>query len=215
VYPALKRLIPHERFICGIATVKSTIVTHVVNVGFPTGYVDRQIGRDGNIKSPLVRYWLSQKVHAPVHFDDHHTMILRTPADWAWRDVLVRHRIRNLAAHGQLDMSGMVTSYFCFADHQLESKQLGRLLKLVIPHLHVAVGHSRLFSPEHDNSTLSLRERDVLELVSIGKTNNEIATILGISAWTVKMHVRNFMSKLDVSTRGHAVAKAMQCGLVN
>jgi DNA-binding CsgD family transcriptional regulator len=215
VYPALKRLIPHERFICGIATVKSTTVTQVINVGFPAGYVNQQVGRDGSVRSPLIRYWLSQKVHAPVHFDDRHTMILRTPADWAWRDVLTRHRIQNLAAHGQLDVSGMAMSYFCFGDHELPSQQLDTLLRLVVPHLHIAVSHSRLFSPARDSSMLSLREQDVLKLVCKGKTNNEIAAILGISAWTVKIHVRNFMCKLDVSTRGHAVAKAMQYGLVS
>ena len=40
------------------------------------------------------------------------------------------------------------------------------------------------------------------------------ATILGISPWTVKVHVRNFMAKLNVSTRGHAAAMAMKNGLV-
>ncbi|MFS2026966.1 response regulator transcription factor [Massilia sp. CT11-137] len=59
------------------------------------------------------------------------------------------------------------------------------------------------------------RAREVLQLVCVGKTNAAIGAILGISPWTVKVHVRNFMAKLNVSTRGHAAAMAMKNGLVS
>jgi len=42
----------------------------------------------------------------------------------------------------------------------------------------------------------------------------QMRQILGISPWTVKVHVRNFMAKLNVSTRGRAAAMAMKNGLV-
>jgi DNA-binding NarL/FixJ family response regulator len=47
---------------------------------------------------------------------------------------------------------------------------------------------------------LTLREQQVLQLVSEGKTNNEIASILGISVRTVEGHRAHVMSKLNLKT---------------
>jgi DNA-binding CsgD family transcriptional regulator len=61
---------------------------------------------------------------------------------------------------------------------------------------------------------LTRREREVLAWISKGKSNFEIGAILGISAWTVKIHVGSILGKLNASTRGHAIAKAVSAGLV-
>jgi DNA-binding CsgD family transcriptional regulator len=61
---------------------------------------------------------------------------------------------------------------------------------------------------------LTPREREVLSWISRGKSNPEVGAILGISAWTVKVHVGRILAKLDASTRGHAIAKAVTAGLV-
>ena len=58
------------------------------------------------------------------------------------------------------------------------------------------------------DSLLSSREREVLELVSQGLRNREIAQRLFISEVTVKVHVRNLMRKLGARSRTHAVAIA-------
>ena len=62
---------------------------------------------------------------------------------------------------------------------------------------------SRL-SSSHD---LSLREMEILQWVSIGKTNPEIGSILEISEFTVKNHMQRVFKKLDVSNRAQAVGK--------
>jgi DNA-binding NarL/FixJ family response regulator len=62
--------------------------------------------------------------------------------------------------------------------------------------------------------TLSLRERQVLELVAEGMRNKEIAAALGISADTAGMHVKNLYIKLDVHDRTAAVAKAIRRGII-
>jgi DNA-binding CsgD family transcriptional regulator len=61
---------------------------------------------------------------------------------------------------------------------------------------------------------LSLRERQVLELVAEGMRNKEIAAALGISADTAGMHVKNLYTKLDVHDRTAAVAKAIRRGII-
>jgi len=62
--------------------------------------------------------------------------------------------------------------------------------------------------------TLSLRERQVLELVAEGMRNKEIAAALGISVDTAAMHVKNLFTKLDVHDRTAAVAKAIRRGII-
>jgi RNA polymerase sigma factor (sigma-70 family) len=55
-------------------------------------------------------------------------------------------------------------------------------------------------------ATLSDREREVLELVSHGFANREIAEKLFISEYTVKRHVHNILAKLGERSRGSAIA---------
>ncbi|MFI5797207.1 AAA family ATPase [Streptomyces sp. NPDC051677] len=60
---------------------------------------------------------------------------------------------------------------------------------------------------------LTSRERDVLRLVSAGRTNRQIAEELFISPKTASVHVSNILSKLAVSGRGEAAALAHRLGL--
>jgi DNA-binding CsgD family transcriptional regulator len=61
---------------------------------------------------------------------------------------------------------------------------------------------------------LSDREQAVLERLADGLTNREIAQDLDISPNTVKVHVRNVFTKLDVSSRTEATTVAIQRGLL-
>jgi LuxR family maltose regulon positive regulatory protein len=60
----------------------------------------------------------------------------------------------------------------------------------------------------------SKRELEVLALIAEGLSNQEIAERLFLSPQTVKVHVRNIYSKLDVSSRTQAVARASALGLL-
>jgi len=61
---------------------------------------------------------------------------------------------------------------------------------------------------------LSARERECLLWVSRGLSSREMAKRLGLSAKTVDFHIANAMSKLEVATRSHAVARAFTLGLL-
>ena len=58
------------------------------------------------------------------------------------------------------------------------------------------------------------REREVLLLVAKGKTNNEIAGQLCLSDATVKSHISNIFTKLDLRDRVQAVIFCYECGMV-
>jgi len=87
---------------------------------------------------------------------------------------------------------------------------------------HVARGGKSL-SPESaeklahyiSSKKLSEREVEVLGLISKGKSNKEIAKMLFVTDNTVKMHVKNILSKLEASDRTQAVVIAIQRGLLD
>ncbi len=62
---------------------------------------------------------------------------------------------------------------------------------------------------------LSKREREVLQLVSEGLTNQQIATRLVISIRTVKKHIENIHGKLGVQNRTQATNRARSLGLLD
>jgi two-component system response regulator NreC len=62
---------------------------------------------------------------------------------------------------------------------------------------------------------LTDRERQILQLVSRGRTAKEIGTQLGISANTVERHRQNLMAKLKLHNRADLVKYAIRKGLVD
>ena len=61
---------------------------------------------------------------------------------------------------------------------------------------------------------LSLREIEVLRLVSLGHTNRQISATLAITEETVKAHVKRILSKLHANDRTHAVTLALARGIL-
>jgi DNA-binding NarL/FixJ family response regulator len=71
---------------------------------------------------------------------------------------------------------------------------------------HAAGGHDR---PEE----LTEREREILNLIAAGSNNTAIAERLFLSAKTVRNHVSNIFSKLQVADRAQAIVRARKAGL--
>ncbi|HKX84186.1 MAG TPA: response regulator transcription factor [Pyrinomonadaceae bacterium] len=61
---------------------------------------------------------------------------------------------------------------------------------------------------------LSKREYEVLELISHGLSNQEIAEKLFVSTSTVKTHVSNVLAKLDASRRTQAIRRAKELRII-
>jgi LuxR family transcriptional regulator len=72
------------------------------------------------------------------------------------------------------------------------------------------VAHLKLMSLPHTGSrrALTARQREVLEWVGDGKTMQDIADIMGLTAATIEKHLRLARDALDVETTAQAVMKA-------
>ncbi len=86
-------------------------------------------------------------------------------------------------------------------------------------YVHPALG-ARLVAAEAENRAraaadpLSEREREVLRLLALGHTNQEIANMLFLSVRTVETHRAHIMQKLRLSSRAELVRYAMDEGLL-
>jgi two-component system, NarL family, response regulator len=65
-----------------------------------------------------------------------------------------------------------------------------------------------------DRSSLSAREIEILEMVSRGLTNKEIAGALRISHYTVRNHINHISAKLQVADRTEAATLALRQGII-
>ncbi|MFN7935551.1 MAG: response regulator transcription factor [Bryobacteraceae bacterium] len=62
---------------------------------------------------------------------------------------------------------------------------------------------------------LTTREREVLQHIAEGKTNKEIAALLGLSVYTVEAHRGRVMEKLNLHSTGELVRFALRNGLID
>jgi transcriptional regulator EpsA len=140
--------------------------------------------------------------------------------------------IRNIAAHGVSNKEGDVMTFFSFSRIAGEpSPRHAYILELLVPQMHHAFlrvmnDRGRTMNkpaeteqcPKEQESTvkqlISAREIEVMRWVGSGKTNPEIADILGVSVNTIKNHVHNAISKLGVENRSQAAAKTKLMNLL-
>ncbi len=72
-------------------------------------------------------------------------------------------------------------------------------------------------APQFDppQATLTKREMEVLQLVAMGRSNQQIADVMYISINTVRNHLVNICRRLDASSRSEAVAHGRELGILH
>jgi two-component system response regulator NreC len=68
---------------------------------------------------------------------------------------------------------------------------------------------------EDSYELLSTREREVLQLIAEGKTNKEIANLLGLSVYTVETHRGNILQKLNLHSVPELILYAVRKGVIS
>jgi DNA-binding NarL/FixJ family response regulator len=74
-------------------------------------------------------------------------------------------------------------------------------------------GDASVFEAMSAGAELSEREREVLSLLAEGRSNPDIARTLFLSPKTVRNHVSNIFTKLQVADCAQAIIKARDAGL--
>lgn len=93
---------------------------------------------------------------------------------------------------------------------------ISRIIDHITPYIHISLSNI-LQTEKFDKNKhlLTNREKEVLSWVKAGKGSWEISVILGVSQATVNFHVTNAMRKLESTNRLHAVATALQNGIID
>lgn len=132
--------------------------------------------------------------------------------------------LSNLIAHGLWGAGGQLAGFYLFSRVQPElAARTAYAVELLLPTLHSAF--LRVLQNERPGSeatpkvrrshSVTEREIEILRWIKAGKTNPDIAKILGLSPWTVKNHMQNILKKLGVENRSHAVARAISLGILS
>jgi DNA-binding CsgD family transcriptional regulator len=88
------------------------------------------------------------------------------------------------------------------------------ILNYAVPHLRQALSRATQDESQKETTTLSRREKEVLQWMSEGKCTWDISRILRITERTVYYHSQNIMHKLEATSRSHAVSIALKRGLI-
>jgi len=99
---------------------------------------------------------------------------------------------------------------FIVDDKQMDKRALDAWIQNHIEE----IGGTYTVDGEEQFVPLSPREMEILEAVTNGLSNKEIANKLGISQQTVKNHMTSILRKLDVGDRTQAAVKALKHGWV-
>ena len=216
----LQPVFAHGAFVCGMGKIRDTGVSPIkfFSSNFPVDYLRALKRQDGVYFSAVIQNWL--KTGEAQLLDC--TALAGTNLDSGWLQGFQASGLQNIAAHGVCDYSRQHASYFSF--HQIPEPldtHHRRLLNLLVPHLHVTLlrimhtlKSNTRSTASPGNRSLTGRELEVLSWVCEGKTSAEIASILSLSASTVRNQIQSILVKLRVSTRSQAAAKAIRKGLV-
>lgn len=210
----VQTLLPHEIVICGFLeqTGGYRVERFTASRYFKQEHLDAAVHPQGLISEMLARW---QTEGRPVLIGREY---VRGPSRLNGDDERLRRlELRNLATHGLRWMDGSVSSHVSFARIMcpLDSR-LANIVEILVPLVSLTL--ARVLSIEATTNQpecmLSERELEILDNIRNGFTNVEIGVRLGISPLTVKNHVGNIIRKLNVRSRGHAVAKALSAGVL-
>jgi len=210
----VKELVYADHGVCGIGALSSgrlTSVKKIFNLDYPGQWMKLYAEKELYKVDPIVRHnMISEK----SYFWNEATEKLTEKEDISFMRLAGDFGLRYGVAAGFHGGRSNLLSLFSFsgAGDRFNGHHK-KILDTLVPHVHIAL--ERVCAIERKEAMdLSMREREVLAWVKEGKTNWEISMILSISERTVKFHVQNIEHKLNAVNKAHAIALAMEHGLV-
>jgi len=188
--------------------------TNVINHSYPDAWVKTYEDNDFGRVDPVVNYAL--RSDAPFTWGTAYAAALTNHATRSFvqaaRDHDLNHGITYLYQNGR--GQGTLLSLTLQDSPLCKTRHYDTVLRYVVPHLHASIDRASCTIRNHASPALTTREREVLTWVKEGKSSWEIGCILRISERTVKFHISNMLGKLNAVSRSHALAKAVEYGLI-
>ncbi len=94
------------------------------------------------------------------------------------------------------------------------SREIIGELQVAAVHLHDAAMRAGMLIGPLSRPQLSIREREVLQWVAAGKSQQDVGDILSISSRTVEIHLRSAREKMGALTTAQAVGRAIGLGII-
>jgi DNA-binding NarL/FixJ family response regulator len=111
-------------------------------------------------------------------------------------------------------VKGYVLKNQVVSDLLLALRQVSRGQVYLSPGISSAVVEAYQSKSEKSTNPLTLRERQVLQLIAEGKSSKDVASLLGISVKTAESHRTRLMQKLDIHETASLVLYAVRHGIV-
>jgi len=111
-------------------------------------------------------------------------------------------------------VKGYVLKSQAASDLVLAIRQVSRGQVYLSPGVSGAVMEAYNSKSEKSKNPLTLRERQVLQLIAEGKSTKDVASLLGISVKTAESHRTRLMQKLDIHETASLVRYAVRHGIV-
>lgn len=211
----LQNLLRHELLLCAVREDRalSYQVDCLASPWIDADRVRALFQQDVELVAGLLRRWVAAEFHPVV------CSVLGVDATARGEFSAELHAIGadSVMVHGTYDSLGKPVSLFVLgATNGDLGQEQAFLLELIVPFLHLAWMRSQLARPlediqaaAHTPDLLTVREKEILRWIHLGKSNFEIGTILSISPLTVKNHVQKILRKLNVRNRTQAVGRAL------
>lgn len=223
---SLQALMPHQIALCGAYLRQRRSLQFEVFNSVPVPEALQRCAGDAQSEPLrlLQQAWLAaQQRPCAVPWT-----LLEPGGDTQLSDALREGGFHDALVHGvsRPQRPGEIESFFVLLSRQGPWQEAQRHhLELLMPHIHstwlrvlgneLTLGELRIGSADAPLvRAITERERDILRGLTEGKSNRQIAQMLGISALTVKNHVQNILRKLGVANRAHAVAHAVALNVV-
>ena len=218
---AMQRVLPHGAFACGIAedyhaTEWKSFGRRIILLHrYPAEYLEALRQPNGGFNSEALDRW--RVTRAPVMADVED----ETSRWWsdAWIARVKAFDMQNAAMHGFIDVKDKVASFFSFMRiRERLGERHAYVLNRLAPHLHVAlmrITAAQQATTQNPPVQLGERQIEILRWLHCGKTNPEIAQLLGTTERNVKYHLGEIFQKLNVFNRTQAVAKALALGVID
>ena len=211
----LKDMICADSGVCGLGAVSSgrlTNIMKIVNLDYPREWLSIYASEELYKNDPIIRYnfeffrshlWAEASAAFP---EKPYTELMNKASEFG-----LKYGVAGGVNGAKYDRG----SIFSFSSrNNVFREHHKQILEIVTPHIHEALirvseGSARAVT------ALSGREKEILKWIREGKTNWEISMILGISERTVKFHVQNIERKLNAVNKTHAIAIALESGLIS